>query len=148
MSWDAVRHDWTRLLARELAFRPAPVGPRHRVRAGQIFVRFSDLASDSGQMPRAIRRPCQVPSLRLDYVIDRVETGFLRQPKRYRRAGAIAPRCEVMVGPPERAEAPFLSVAGSNFRRAAKGEDLRPTALRGALQRAVAKVRDQTPGTC
>lgn len=52
---------------------------------------------------------------------------FLRQPDRYRRAGAIAPRGVLMVGPPGtgktllaravagEAGVPFLSVAGSSF---------------------------------
>ncbi|GAA1972048.1 ATP-dependent zinc metalloprotease FtsH [Catenulispora subtropica] len=52
---------------------------------------------------------------------------FLRQPDRYRRAGAIAPRGVLMVGPPGtgktllaravagEAAVPFLSVAGSSF---------------------------------
>ncbi|MGW3655039.1 ATP-dependent zinc metalloprotease FtsH [Streptomyces sp. NPDC005151] len=52
---------------------------------------------------------------------------FLRQPERYRRAGAMAPRGVLMVGPPGtgktllaravagEAAVPFLSVAGSSF---------------------------------
>ncbi len=52
---------------------------------------------------------------------------FLRQPERYRRAGATAPRGVLMVGPPGtgktllaravagEADVPFLSVAGSSF---------------------------------
>src|SRR5664280_1369571 len=46
--WDTTLRQGTQLLARVLAFCPAPIGPRQWVLTGQILARFSNPASDSG----------------------------------------------------------------------------------------------------